>query len=422
MRESFLHYLWRTRRFDMLDLQTTLHQSVQILHPGEYNTHSGPDFFNARLSIDGTLWAGNVEMHLYASEWLGHQHDKDPAYDSVILHVVLKEDLPVFRPDGSRIPCLELEHRIPEPLLHRYVQLESAQTWIPCQSSFADAPEIIKNQWLDRVLIERMEEKTKTVQHLLDHTGHHWEEVLYQTIARNFGLKINMDPIEMLARTLPIKHKERHRQQPHQLEALIFGQAGFLDAPFLDPYPQLLIREYHHLSHKYQLNPLRKEQWKFFRLRPSSFPTIRLAQFSALIQQTDHLLATLLECNSPSEMKALFKVTPANYWADHFQFDTPSIQQEKSLSKEFIDLLLINAVAPFLFFYGQHKGIDRPQDQAFMLLESLPPETNSMVKIWKTMGCTCSNAFQTQALIHLKTRYCDHRRCLDCAIGNALLK
>jgi hypothetical protein len=317
---------------------------------------------------------------------------------------------------------LELAQRIPEPLLYRYEQLESAQTWIPCQSSFADAPEIIKNQWLDRVLIERLEEKTKSVQHLLDQTGQHWEEALYQTIARNFGLKINMDPFEMLARTLPIKLLARHRHQPHQLEALVFGQAGFLDAPFQDHYPQLLLREYHHLSHKYQLHPLRKDQWKFFRLRPSSFPTIRLAQFSALIQQTDHLLATLLECNSPAEMKTLFKVRPANYWVDHFQFDIPSIRQEKELSKEFIELLLINAVAPFLFFYGQHKGLDRPQDQAFMLLESLPPEINSILKIWKTMGCTCSNAFHTQALIHLKTRYCDNRRCLDCAIGNALLK
>jgi hypothetical protein len=256
---------------------------------------------------------------------------------------------------------------------------------------------------------------------VLQQNGQHWEEALYQTLSRSFGLKINADPFESLARSLPLRILARHRHQAHQVEALVFGQAGFLQSKLHDDWPKLLQREYQHLAHKYGLAPLRLEQWKFFRLRPSGFPSVRLAQFSSFLQQSEHLLAKLLESNTPAEMERLFEVSPGEYWLNHYQFDKLSVSQSKSLSKDFIDLLLVNAVAPFLFFYGKNKGLDRPQQQAFALLESIAPEKNRVIDGWKALGYTPQNAFQTQALIQLKARYCDTRRCLECAVGNAIL-
>lgn len=422
MRESFLHYLWRTRRFDLRELQTTLQQSLQVLYPGEYNTDSGPDFFNARINIDGTLWAGNVEMHIKSSDWMAHDHQHDPAYDSVILHVVWQEDLPVFRSDGSRIPCLTLKGRIPETLLSTYEQLESSSSWIPCEAAFSTAPEIIKQQWLDRLLIERLEEKTKWISHTLKQCDNHWEEAFYQSLARCFGLKINTEPFEALSRGLPLRILARHRHQAHQVEALVFGQAGLLEPNFKEEWPVLLQREYRHLAHKYGLTPLKSEQWKFFRLRPSGFPTVRLAQFAAYLVQSEHALTRVLEAGSMHEMKQIFQVTPSEYWQNHYLFDTVSAPQSKSLNTAFIDILLVNGVAPFLFHYGRQKDLDRPQKQAFALLENLKAEKNNVIDGWKSLGCQPSNAYQTQALIQLKTRYCNARRCLECAIGNAVLR
>ncbi|MCC7466370.1 MAG: DUF2851 family protein [Saprospiraceae bacterium] len=422
MQENFLHYLWRTRRFDHRDLHTTTGQSLQIHYPGEYNTNAGPDFFNARLSIDGVLWAGNVEIHLQSSEWLAHKHQFDPAYDSVILHVVHSEDQPVLRPDGSLIPCFEMSGRIPDGILSRYRQLESANSWIPCEFAFQDAPEIVKAQWLDRLMIERLEEKTAMLSGVLQRCEQHWEEALYQTIAACFGLKINVQPFESLAAGLPLRILQRHRNHPLQLEALVFGQAGFLSAQFRDAWPLSLQREYHHLANKYSLMPLDVQQWKFFRLRPTGFPTIRLAQFSSFLQQAEHLLSQLLAAQTVEEMAQYFKVTPSEYWLDHYLFERPASKLLKSTSQSFVDLILINAVAPFLFYYGRAKGLEKPQHQAFRLLEQLAPEKNTMLQGWKNLGCNPQNAFQTQSLIQLKNRYCKERRCMECAIGNAILK
>ena len=422
MQEDFLHYLWRTRRFDHRELKTTLGQSVQIHFPGEYNTHAGPDFFNARLSIDGTLWAGNVEMHILSSEWLDHGHQQDPAYDSVILHVVHRENHPVVLPDGRRLPCLELDGRIPEGLVARYRQLESAQSWIPCEFAFNDAPDVIKSQWFDRLLIERLEERTHSLASTLQRCGQQWEEVLYQTIASCYGLKINIQPFEELARSIPLRILQRHRNQPHQLEALIFGQAGFLTSSFRDEWPQLLQREYLHLANKYSLVPMDVQQWKFFRLRPTGFPTIRLAQFSSFLINKEHLLSQLLSAETVEEIAGFFRATPSEYWHNHYVFDKAAELSKKTTSRAFIDLLLINAVAPILFYYGRIKGLDQPQNMAFRLLEHLGAEKNHLLDGWKMLGCTPCNAFESQSLIHLKTRYCDKRRCMECAIGHAILK
>lgn len=422
MRESFLHFLWRWRRFAHRDLLTTQGQSLEILHPGDWNTHAGPDFFNARLRLDDTIWAGNVEMHLKASEWMAHGHQNDSAYDNVILHVVLEEDQPVVLASGQRIPCLELKNRIPANILETYQRLEHERSWIPCESFFTQTPDIVRLNWLDRLLVERLEQKTAAIAAMLETTGNHWEETFYRLLARNFGLKVNAEPFEALARSLPLSMLARHLHHPLQIESLFLGQAGLLQVVFQETYPNELAREYRFLQHKYQLTPMNPEQWKFLRLRPANFPSIRIAQFSALILQSTQLFSQILEAGSLREIEHLFTVEPGEYWLTHFQLDRPSVKRNKTPGRDFIHLLVINTIVPFLFYYGKLKNADRYQKKAFEMLESLPAESNAILDGWRDLGAEAKHAYQSQALIHLKTRYCDAKRCLECAIGNAILK
>ncbi len=422
MKESFLHFLWRWRRFDAQNLLSTEGQPIEILHPGEHNDHAGPDFFNARLRIGDTIWAGNVEIHLRASEWLAHRHSDDRAYDNVVLHVVLEEDQPIRRANGERIACLALQGRIPPKILENYQRLEHEQAWIPCENFFPKTPDIVRLNWLDRVLVERLEQKTAAVAEMLAATNNHWEEAFYRILARNFGLKVNAEPFEALARSLPLITLAKHKSSLTQVEALLFGQAGMLADTMADPYPTELQREYRHLAHKYQLAPLAASQWKFLRLRPANFPTVRIAQFAALVHQSAHLFSKILEANTLRELENLFDVHLGGYWLDHFQFDKPSVRRTKSLGRDFVHLLVINTIVPFLFFYGKQKDLDEYPKRAIRLLEELPPEANAIVDGWAALHTPARNAYQTQALIHLKTRYCDAKRCLECGVGNAILK
>jgi predicted component of type VI protein secretion system len=423
LKESFLHFIWRWRRFDGADLRTTAGEAVDIVHPGEPNDHAGPDFFNARVRIGDTLWAGNVEMHVLASEWTAHGHQTDNAYQNVVLHVVWKEDHPVLRSDGTPIPCLALEGRVPLRVLHTYEQLLHNQAWIPCASLFPTVPSIIRLNWLDRLLVERLEQKTSAIAQLLSESENHWEAAFYHSLARNFGLKVNAEPFEALARSLPLTVPGRHKNDLLQLEALLFGQAGMLEnVVFTEAYPQQLQQEYQHLKNKYSLVPLAVHQWKFARLRPANFPTVRIAQFAALIHQSAHLFSKVLETMEIRALFHLFEVAPGSYWDTHYQLDKASIKREKRLSRDFTELLVINTIAPFLFHYGKAKDDEEYQKRAFYLLEQLPAEENTIVEGWKALDLVCRNAYQSQSAIHLKTRYCDPKRCLSCAIGNALLK
>jgi len=422
MRESFLHFLWRWRRFDHQNLCTAQGQALEILYPGEWNTDAGPDFFNARIRLGDTTWAGNVEIHLRSSEWLVHGHQNDRAYDNVVLHVVLEDDQPVTHASGERIPCLELKGRIPARILETYQRLEHERAWIPCERFFTQTPEIVRLNWLDRLLVERLEQKTAAIAAMLEATENHWEEAFYRLLARNFGLKVNAEPFEALARSLPMSILARHKSNPGQLEALLFGQAGLLEQPLLEDYPLALAREYRFLRHKYQLTPLAAEQWKFLRLRPANFPSVRLAQFAALVHQSVHLFSSILEAGTLREMEHLFAVEPGDYWLTHFQLDKPSSKRSKMPGRDFIHLLIINTIVPFLFYYGKLKNADRYQKRALQLLEELPAESNTLLDSWMELGVPVRHAYQSQALIHLKTRYCDAKRCLECAVGNALLK
>lgn len=423
MHEKFLHFLWRWRRFDLQHLATTDGQPLEIVHPGQPNTDAGPDFFNARVRIGDTEWAGNVEMHLRASEWLAHRHDSDPAYDNVVLHVVLDEDQRILRTSGERLPCLTLRDRIPAKILENYLRLEHERAWVPCAQSFAHVPDIVRLNWLDRLLVERLEQKTASIAAALAQTENHWEEVFYRSLARNFGLKVNAQPFEMLALALPLGTLAKHKSNLLQVEALLFGQAGFLDEIFADEYPNALAKEYKFLRQKFDLQPLAPGQWKFLRLRPANFPTLRLAQFAGLIHRSAHLFSKILEAKNVRELEHLFDAPVSDYWQTHYQFDRPTARRgDRSPGRDFVHLLVVNTVVSFLFHYGAAKNLPEFRERALRLLEELPPESNTIVDGWAALGLRAKNAYQTQALLELKGKYCDARRCLECAVGNAVLR
>jgi len=422
MQEHFLHFLWRTRRFDLHLLSTTQGDPIEILDWGAYNTHTGPDFLHARLRIGGTLWAGHVEMHLRASEWKRHRHHLDEAYRNVVLHVVLEEDEPVILPGGERLPCLELRARISPRLTGEYLKLIQSTLWIPCQNLIQNVSESTRNLWLGRLLVERIELRTLTVSRIFSETRQDWDETCYRLLARYLGAKVNMEPFYELAQITPLKLLQKYRNNLFRMEAILFGQAGLLERDFMDPYPQKLKQEYEFLRKKHQLEPLSAAQWKFLRMRPPSFPTIRIAQLAALVFQTDHLFSKILALQKTEEVEHMLEVKLSNYWQRHFVFDKSSAPTVKTLGRDAIFLLLINTIVPLMFFVGQQRSDQSLCDRALHLLYSAPPEANNIIRGWQKLGITPISAAESQSLLQLKQYYCDSRRCLECAIGASILK
>lgn len=422
MKEDFLHFLWRAHRFNLDDLRTTQGEPLEILHWGAYNRHAGPDFQQARLRIGDTLWAGNVEMHLRASEWMRHRHQDDDAYRNVVLHVVLEEDEPVWRPNGERLPCLELKSRIPPKLSGAYLKLLHNEHWIPCQHLFYTVPDITRRLWMDRLAVERIEQRTQAIATIWGATQNNWEETFYRLLARSFGAKVNMEPFEQLARSTPLLLLSKYKNNLFRLEALLFGQAGLLEKEFEDEYPRKLQREYRFLQQKHQLAPMQGAQWKFLRMRPAAFPTMRIAQLAALVFQSEHLFSKILAAKDVTEVENMFAVKLSNYWQNHYVFDKESAPRTKTLGRDAVHLLLINTIVPVLFFFGKQRGETQYQDKALTLLETVEPESNHIIENWKKLGLKPESAYETQALLQLKQYYCDAKRCLECAIGSAILK
>ncbi|NJL75317.1 MAG: DUF2851 family protein [Saprospiraceae bacterium] len=374
---------------------------------------------NARIQVGTTIWVGNVEMHVRASDWFKHQHHKDTAYNNVILHVVYELDMEL---ETEKIPCLHLQKRIAPKLLYQYQQLIENEYWIPCEARFHTISDLTKTLWLERLLVERLERKTQVIEQILVNSKNDWEETFYQFLARSFGLKVNTEPFEWLAQRTPLRLLLKHQHQLLQLEALLFGQAGFLEKEYADDYPRQLQQEYHFLKHKYKLNELSPTVWKFMRLRPPNFPTLRIAQLAMLIFQSKHLFSKVLETTNYEDFKTLFRVHPSDYWYTHYTFDKSSKPCSKKLGKNTVDLLLINTIAPFLFLYGSQRGITAVRDRAIQLLEQIPPEKNSIIEGWQHLNLPSTSAYHSQALIQLKNEYCTPKRCLTCAIGHALLR
>lgn len=420
--EDFLHYLWKFRLFKQQGLNTVRGEALEILETGVHNLHAGPDFEGAKLRIGGTLWAGNVEIHIRSSDWQKHRHQHDRAYDNVILHVVALHDADVLRLDGTCIPVLSLQGLIPIRLIEQYRNLAESMDWTPCIKQISKIDPLYIRAWLQRVGIERLQEKAENINLTLLEFRGSWDDAFYVCLARNFGFKTNAVPFEMLARSLPRQLIDRYKDKPLFIEALIFGQAGLLDKKYKDSYPRLLRREYLFLGKKHNLKPLDNYLWKYLRLRPANFPTRRLAQFAALLVNTRHLFSQILAENQIERIRDLFMELPVNvYWSNHFRFDTPVADCSAALGKQFIDNVLMNTVAAFLMAYGRFNRFPGYASASLNLLEILPPETNAIVNRFKEAGLKPDSAFFSQSLVQLKKNYCDHKKCLSCGVGMKLL-
>jgi hypothetical protein len=418
--EAFLHYVWKYNYFNNENALTHKGSKVQIIDQGLHNKDAGPDFFNAKVKIDDTLWAGNIEIHIHSSDWYNHNHHTDKAYDNVILQVVMVNDREVYRTNGTPIPTLEISFN-PE-LLENYQKLLNSEQWIPCQNEFPNISHFTRAFWIDKLGIERLESKYNQINHTLQQNKNDWEATFYQKLARNFGFKTNAIPFEMLAKSIPIEYLSKNKDNHFQLEALFFGQAGFLEDDLTDnAYFTKLRAEYSYLKKRFNLTPLENHLWKFSKLRPSNFPTIRIAQFAKLIHKSSKLFSRILEAQKLNEIYELFDIELDGFWLTHYTFQKESTKRTKKLGKQALTTIIINTIVPFLFIFGERKDKEEYKNKAIEYLNELPPENNNITKKWKKLGLKQENAYQTQALIHLKNQYCDQKKCLDCAIGNQLI-
>jgi hypothetical protein len=421
--EKILHYIWRFRLFNFQDLRTSIGESLEIIHPGNINVDAGPDFYDAKIKIGNTLWAGTVEIHLSSSDWLKHQHQHDKAYDNVILHVVWDDDTSIQRTDGTIIPTLSLKARVDEATITKIERLTSSNQPIPCAQQLKLVDDFYIKQWLDRMLIERLEEKSIYFENLHQQVKGSWEDTFYIGLARSFGFKVNSLPFELLAKNLPQQILAKHKQSSLQIEALIFGMSGLLHERYQDEYPRKLKAEFDFLCQKYKLNPLEPSVWKFSKTRPDNFPTIRLAQFAALINQSQHLFSKITETSDLKALKALFsnlKVHP--YWLNHYLFDEEAVKASRNIGDSSVNHILINTIAPLLFNYGKQISNPKFADSATILLENIKAEKNVITDNFINIGLKIASASESQAVIQLKKYYCDEKKCLNCGIGIKILK
>ena len=420
MQEDFLHYVWQYLHLGN-SLFTTNGESIVIKQKGIHNLNEGADFFNAKINIAGQLWAGNVEIHLKSSDWYAHNHQEDKNYDNVILHVVWQHDSEIYRKDNTAIPTLELKGLVPKITLERYYTLfDKKQEFINCEKQLNKVDTFTKTNWLMRLYYERLEEKTQFIKELLNNTNNDWEAVLFQLLAKNFGLKTNGDSFLTLAKSISFTVFRKEYHKPLVLEAILFGQAGLLAEEKNDTYFKELQQEYHYYKHKYQLNTINTKP-QFFRLRPPNFPTIRLSQLAMLYAKEQQLVAKIMALKTLEKAYTLFDIKASNYWDTHYNFDLESKKRTKKLSKTFVDLLLINTIIPFQFLYKKsHQTTEADFD--LKLIQALKTEKNSIVNRFEVLGLKARNAQESQAVLQLKNTYCVKNRCLSCAIGNALLK
>lgn len=423
MTEDFLHYVWQHQL--LADRLTTIDgQPVVCLRAGEHNHDAGPDFFNARLVIDGVEWAGNVEIHVHSSDWNAHRHTDDPAYNNVVLHVVYEHDAEVRLQNGKIPPTLELKRFLHPALVANYESLMApAASGIPCAKRLAEVPQFVMSSTMERLVAERVEAKADVVRRMLVESNGGWEQVCYWLVARYFGGKANALPFELLAKATNQRLLSRWRDNPQRLEALLMGQAGLLDGYFEDVYPRCLQADYDSLRSAIALQPVGGSLWRFHRLRPSNFPTLRISQFARLVSCSTNLFATLLEMTDVGNIERLFNQQAADYWNNHYQFDKPTQRSSvKRLGSMQARLIVINAWVPLLFVYGAAHGQQCYKDQALNLLAQLPAEDNAVIRQWRQFGINPSTAAESQALLQLSSNYCTGRRCLECRIGYNLLK
>lgn len=424
MSEAFLHYVWQMQYFIKDGLVTTNGEPITVFKPGTLNKNAGPDFLQARLKVGELEWNGHVEIHLNASDWQAHKHQNDDAYNNVVLHVVWNSDTEMARADQTVLPCLELKHRVAAPLLHTYEKLVNSEERIPCKRLFASVPPIYKTTMLDRMVVERLEQKAEDILVLLAANHQDWEQTTYQTLARNFGFKVNAEPFARLAEVLPWKLIAKYRNSPLQVEALLFGMAGFLETETSDTYHEALRHEFQTLErlHRLEGRKLKASMWRFLRLRPANFPTVRLAQFSTWLSQNTALYAPLTEAANSEDLRNLFRVTASDYWHHHYRFGKRARGYKPTVGVDSIENIIINTVAPLQAAAGKWYGQQELIERACVLLQQLPAEKNQVTRLWHSLGWDAQTAFDSQGKIQLYRAYCERRRCLSCSVGNQVLK
>jgi hypothetical protein len=420
MNESLLQFLWKHQLLGASLMHTDQGQSLEILDPGVWNRHAGPDFNDVRVSIDGVEWVGNVEVHVRSSEWYQHQHHSDPSYNNVILHVVLENDRLAYTESGRLLETFVMN---PEPKhVDQYASLLDQKDWMRCRSQLYRLDPFHIKMWLGRILAERLGTRTTHFNAVLERNRGDLEESFYQVMARGFGFHVNGDPFERLARSIPLRVLLHSKETLLQTEALFFGQSGLLLMDlFGDSYFESLKKEYHFQQRKFDLRPIEGHAWKFLRMRPRNFPTLRIAQLAALMFQTTHLFSRVMTCKGLDEVRLVFNVEVSSYWREHYFFNRRSKTENKNMGRLAQNGLLINAVIPFMFLYGVKTGRDAFRNKALTWLETLTPENNATVREWNDGGIRADSAFYSQSLIHLKKEYCDRKRCLECDIGNKII-
>ena len=424
MREDLLHFVWKTNKLATKKLHTTSNQAIVIQTPGLHNKNAGPDFFNSKLDIEGQLWAGNVEIHLKSSDWYAHGHETDANYDNVILHVVWEDDVKVFRKDNTEIPTLELKSYIPSSLLNSYKKLlqNSKHKFINCENDFKEVDAFVVTNWLERLYIERLEEKSKLITTLLEESNNDWEQVLFSMLLKNFGTKVNGNSFLSLSQAINFSVVRKLQNNPIALESVLLGMAGLLDKNEVsNAYYLQQQKEYTFQKNKFQLESKKVLTPDFFGLRPHNFPTIRLSQLANLYGQNLNLFSKLMEFSNLEDFYALLKVKASSYWDIHYTFGKESKSSKKQTTKSFIDLIIINTIVPLKFAYYKSQG--KPNtNELIALLNNLKSEKNSIIQKFDAITEKTVSAFESQSKIQLYNNYCSQNKCLQCAIGTTLLK
>ena len=421
MKEDILQYIWKFQYYNNHQLTSTSGDEILVIHPGSHNVNQGPDFTEAKIKINDTLWVGNVELHINSSHWNLHNHSADENYKNIILHIVWNHDAEIKDANGNNLPTLELQSRVSNLLLEKYKQLGENGHFIACEKLPHQLGELSLTSWKQRLVAERLLIKSENIFQILSETNFHWEETFWWLIAANFGLKVNSEMFKKIAQSLPLSVLAKHKHNLIQIEAMLFGQAGLLKKDFQEKYPIMLQKEYRFYQKKYQLQPVDGELF-FLRMRPANFPTIRLAQLAMLIHNSEHLFSKIKETDSVAEVKQMFSLEANDYWHHHYIFDEKAEQKIKSLGKQMIDNVIINTIVPILFAYGLHHEEEVYKEKAIKWLEEIYAEKNSITKGFESLHYSNNNAFDSQAFIQLKNAYCNKTLCLECAIGNSLLR
>lgn len=421
-KEDLLQFIWQHKLLKPLPLISQSGKEIQILKPGELNKDSGPDFFNARIKINDLILAGNIEVHINTGDWLLHNHQQDNTYDNLILHVVYNHNKELQQNKDNNVEVLEIKSLIPENLIESYSHLISSRKTLACDAQLAGVNDLKFSAWMDRMYIERLEHKVKWIGELFENLEGNYSETFYNVLTRNFGFKVNAAPFELLAKQLPLTVLLKHSDNLLQIESLLFGMSGFLEEQYSEKYILKLQNEFEYLRTKYKLVPLKKELFKFSRLRPANFPTLRLSQLAKLLHSNTALFHSPQQFDSYHKIEESFNIASEGYWKNHYHFEGNQTENDLSMGKDSVSNIVINTFAPFFFFYFKKTGLPRFEQLPMELLEKCEFEKNTKTKLYMAKKHVLKNASNSQALINLHDNYCTQRKCLNCGIAAAILK